>query len=69
MMTCPVCGGALRERQDGCTRCPVGAGCGMICCENCGYQTVAPRSATVDLVRRLWVRWFAPRDPGRTGRA
>jgi hypothetical protein len=25
----------------------------MLCCENCGYETVAPQSATVNLLRRL----------------
>jgi hypothetical protein len=30
------------------------SGCDMLCCENCGYETVAPRSVTVDLFRRLW---------------
>jgi len=55
-MRCPVCGGILRERLEGCTTCPMGSGCDMLCCENCGYQTVAPRSATVEFFRRLWGR-------------
>jgi hypothetical protein len=25
----------------------------MVCCENCGYETVAPRSSLVNLFKRL----------------
>jgi hypothetical protein len=54
MMTlpCPVCGGTLREHVSACGTCPANSGCDMLCCDNCGYETVAPRSATVDLVKR-----------------
>ena len=53
-MQCPVCGGQLKEQVAGCSRCPMNGGCDMVCCENCGYETVAPRSALVDFVTNLW---------------
>jgi hypothetical protein len=31
-------------------------GCDMLCCENCGYETVAPRSVVVDFFRRVFGR-------------
>jgi hypothetical protein len=36
------------------------SGCDMICCENCGYETVAPRSATLEFLKRL-LRWKGSR--------
>ncbi len=51
--TCPVCGGELKEHVSGCSTCPMNGGCEMMCCENCGYETVAPKSVTVDFVKRL----------------
>ena len=54
MHRCPVCGGELREHVSGCSRCPMNGGCDMLCCENCGYETVAPRSVLVDFVTKLW---------------
>lgn len=53
---CPVCGGMLQEQVTSCSRCPMNGGCGMLCCDNCGYETVAPRSAVVDFVKGLWKR-------------
>lgn len=55
-MACPICGGELREHVSGCSTCPMNSGCDMVCCENCGYETVAPRSALVDFVKRLFSR-------------
>jgi hypothetical protein len=55
-LTCPVCGDTLKETVSGCSRCPMNGGCDMLCCETCGYETVAPRSRLVDLVQRLFSR-------------
>jgi hypothetical protein len=55
-MQCPVCGGPLTDTVSHCSRCPMNRGCEMICCENCGYETVAPRSATLDFFKRLFRR-------------
>ena len=52
-MPCPVCGGTMREQVTGCSTCAMNSGCDMLCCENCGYETVAPQSATVDLVKKI----------------
>ncbi len=51
--TCPVCGGELKEHVSGCSTCPMNGGCDMMCCENCGYETVAPKSITVEFVKKL----------------
>lgn len=56
-MQCPICGGILRDHVTSCAACPLHRGdCGMLCCENCGYETVAPRSVTVEFFRRLFRR-------------
>jgi len=55
-LTCPICGGVLREHVSGCSTCPMNSGCEMVCCENCGYETVAPRSRLVDFVKALFQR-------------
>lgn len=57
---CPICGGELREHVSGCATCPMNSGCDMLCCENCGYETVAPRSALVDFVRGIFQRKVKP---------
>ena len=54
--TCPLCGGVLSEQGTRCGSCPLSSGCDMVCCENYGYETVAPRSATVDFFKRLFRR-------------
>lgn len=51
--TCPVCGGELTDAVTRCSSCPLHGGCSMVCCGNCGYETVAPRSTLVDLFKRL----------------
>jgi len=59
-MTCPMCGGVLRDHVSACGTCPVHGAlpgdCRMLCCDNCGYETVAPRSVTVDFFKRLFRR-------------
>jgi hypothetical protein len=55
-MLCPVCGGTLAAQVSGCSSCPMNSGCDMLCCENCGYETVAPRSVVVDFFRRVFGR-------------
>lgn len=53
-MPCPICGGTLRDQVAGCATCPVGPGCKMLCCDRCGYETVAPHSATLEFLKRLF---------------
>ena len=50
---CPMCGGTMREHVSGCASCPMNRGCDLICCETCGYESVAPKSATVELARKI----------------
>jgi hypothetical protein len=53
-MRCPICGDTLKDQVKGCSTCPMHPGsCKMLCCENCGYETVAPVSATVEFFKRL----------------
>jgi len=54
---CPICGGTLRDEVGSCGACPMNSGCAMLCCEHCGYSTVAPHSVTVNLFKRLFGRW------------
>jgi hypothetical protein len=63
-MDCPVCGGPLTDTVSGCNRCPMNGGCDMVCCENCGYETVAPKSTLVDLFKRLTRRRSTHDSPG-----
>ena len=39
-MKCPLCGHQFREEEGkaGCGSCPVGGGCHMVMCPNCGYE-------------------------------
>lgn len=53
-MTCPICGGELKEHVSGCAKCPVSGNCDMLCCDDCGYETVAPKSAVVDFFKRVF---------------
>jgi hypothetical protein len=64
-LMCPVCGGELRETVSGCSRCPMNGGCDMVCCDNCGYETVAPRSRVVDFVQRVLSRMRVGDDSSR----
>lgn len=60
---CPLCGGELRETVTGCSTCPMNSGCDMVCCDNCGYETVAPRSRIVDFVKGIFQKLKANDTP------
>lgn len=64
-MLCPVCSTTLKNQVTSCGSCPMNSGCDMLCCENCGYETVAPRSVTVELAKRLW-RFAVRRKPAES---
>jgi len=53
---CPLCGGNMHDSTGGCTSCALHSGCAMLCCERCGYTTVAPQSKTVNFFKRLFRR-------------
>jgi hypothetical protein len=61
-MQCPVCNTVLQDQVTSCGSCPMNSGCEMLCCENCGYETVAPHSVTVDFFKKVW-RLAARRKP------
>ena len=50
---CALCGGELAHDESTCGRCPLSSGCDMLRCTNCGYETVAARSVTVDFFQRV----------------
>jgi hypothetical protein len=64
-----MCGGELRDTVSACGTCPIHGAlpgdCHMLCCDKCGYETVAPRSVTVDFFKRL----FRRRRPAKEVRA
>ena len=53
-MKCELCGFEFDERTLVChVRCPMAAGCAIICCPNCGYQVVdEQKSGVAGLIRR-----------------
>jgi len=57
-MKCPLCGFEFDETVRSCqTHCPMGEGCQMVCCPNCGYQGIdTSRSAVISWMRRAWQR-------------
>lgn len=52
-MLCPMCGDSMSKDTGGCSQCPIGHGCSMLCCDTCGYKSVAPKSQVVDLFKLL----------------
>lgn len=54
-MTCALCGYQFDTAALACYgKCPLAAGCNVVCCPNCGYQTVdESRSGTVNLLLKL----------------
>jgi len=59
-MKCPLCGYEAKAGEETiCSRCPLGAGCNMLCCPNCGYRTLTPRRIRLRnrLLRRLRRGW------------
>ena len=54
-MKCALCGYEYDETDMDChTGCPMGDGCSIICCPNCGFQVVdESKSKSVALVRRV----------------
>ncbi len=53
-MKCPLCGHEFSETEGktGCGGCPVGGGCHMVMCPNCGYEI--PREPGLIKVLRKW---------------
>lgn len=54
-MKCALCGYQFDNAALACYgQCPLASGCHIICCPNCGYQTVdESRSETVNLLLKL----------------
>ena len=52
---CPLCSGRFTHGALACTGCPLHAGCEVVKCPHCGYQSPR-RSQIVDWVRGLFGR-------------
>jgi predicted RNA-binding Zn-ribbon protein involved in translation (DUF1610 family) len=47
-MTCIMCGQKFDPKDQAvCQSCPLGKGCSMVCCPNCGYQTINPSQSVL----------------------
>lgn len=43
-LTCAMCGqGFDPDASPACTACPLHAGCNLVCCPHCGYETIDTR--------------------------
>ena len=43
-LTCPMCGQRFDpDANSACTACPLHAGCSLVCCPHCGYETIDTR--------------------------
>lgn len=60
-MKCALCGYEFDPQETDChSGCPLNDRCSLICCPNCGYQTVdRSKSKTVGLISRL----LGPKNP------
>ena len=63
-MICTLCGSEFDATAVAChAKCAMGSGCNLVCCPNCGFQTVdETKSRLAGLLRRLW-----PSDRGTAG--
>jgi Fe2+ transport system protein FeoA len=42
MIVCELCGNRYEAADTAlCSKCPLHSGCGLVCCPNCGYSTIA----------------------------
>ncbi len=58
LVTCPMCGYRYDPKEHtGCASCPLNRGCQLVCCPNCGFETVDPeRSVLARFARRHLLR-------------
>ncbi len=63
-LVCPVCGFVFNPGENqACPSCPLKSKCQVVCCPNCGYQTVV-RAEFTDFIARLFPK--AKEENGRT---
>ncbi len=52
-LVCPVCGITFNlDENQACSSCPLKSKCQVVCCPNCGYQTVVKAEFT-DFIAKL----------------
>lgn len=55
MRRCELCGYEYDEQSLAChVRCPLAAGCAVICCPNCGYRAVDTERTGVGAWLKRW---------------
>ena len=59
-MTCALCGMKFNREDALCGGCPMNKSCKVICCPNCGYQTVD------DYKIRKGLKWLTDRISKKT---
>lgn len=58
-VSCPMCGHRFdASNHPSCSSCPLNKGCNMVCCPNCGYNSIDPRQSKL---ARLAAGLFANR--------
>ncbi|MBI2252274.1 MAG: hypothetical protein HYU63_05990 [Armatimonadetes bacterium] len=55
MIKCPMCGFQFQQNKKVCRNCPMGIGCGQICCPNCGYN-LPGESKIISKINNIWER-------------
>lgn len=62
-LVCPLCGFAFNPLENpACSSCPLKSKCQVVCCPNCGYQTVVKAEFT-DFIAKLF-----PKKKEKNGR-
>jgi Fe2+ transport system protein FeoA len=58
---CSMCGHSYDPDQHlACQSCPMHSGCSLVCCPNCGYQTVDPRKSKLVRLARFFSERRSP---------
>lgn len=57
-VTCPMCGyGFGANDRRACESCPVNSGCKLLCCPNCGHNTIDPNDSRAARGLMRLLRW------------
>jgi uncharacterized Zn finger protein (UPF0148 family) len=55
IITCPMCGHRFDAVENAsCQACPLKSGCQMVCCPECGYQTVNTADSALARAASHW---------------
>jgi hypothetical protein len=63
---CSLCGYSYNPEQHiACQSCPVHSNCNLVCCPECGYQTVDPQGSLLVRLASFLPKFGSPRNKGR----